>query len=97
MTMVSVGVDGDAVGPADAGGSDEDVPGEAEPAAVADGAIDGAGVASGALLSADGIGVAGVEGTGPRPPEEAQPARTRPMASNRDGRWKDRGRMVDIG
>jgi hypothetical protein len=97
MTMVSAGADGDAPGPAEAGGRDEVVPGEAVPGSDADGAVDGAGVTSGALLSADGRGVAGVEGTGPSPPEEAQPARTRPIARISGGRRKERDRMVGIG
>jgi hypothetical protein len=95
--MVAAGVDADGVGPAEAGGSETEAPADADAEALADGAIEGAGVTSGALLSADGTAVAGVDGTGPRPPDVAHAVNTRPRTRYRDGRRNDRGRTVGIG
>jgi hypothetical protein len=64
---------------------------------VTDGAVEGAGVTSGALLSTEGMAVAGVEGTGPRPPDVAHALRIRVMTGNSDGRGKVRDRTVGIG
>ena len=95
--MVSTDADAEALGRAEAGGTDVDAPGEPDPPDVGDGAMVGAGVASGTLLSTEGTAVDGAEGTGPRPPDVAHALRIRVRTSNSDRRWADRGRVVGMG